>query len=277
MTDTIYSDLAQGFDALATEYDRLYGPGGNAVMDWYRQQNLAILEETFPPASVLLEIGCGTGQEALHLAQRGYQLTATDISPKMIAITRNKAKEAGLDGRITAVTTPAGRLGDLTDEKRFDGAYASFGSLNCEPDLASLATALDRLLRPGGYFICSVMSRFSPFETVWYLSHLQMGKAIRRLRPGWQQATLQRPANGRQPLNVPTRYLSVGQVATAFSPTFTLEKTRSLGLLIPPPYLDHLYRQGGRWWGAMASLERRMSGRWPWRLMGDHLILVLKK
>ena len=82
-----HSDLAQAFDVIAPGYDAAYGPQANRVMAWMRAENLALLEATFAVGAHLLEIGCGTGEEAIHLAGHGRTVLATDISPARVAIT----------------------------------------------------------------------------------------------------------------------------------------------------------------------------------------------
>src|SRR5437868_2151773 len=42
------------------------------------------------PGSRVLEIGCGTGQATLALAERGYRVTAIDLGAEMAAIARRK-------------------------------------------------------------------------------------------------------------------------------------------------------------------------------------------
>ncbi|MGD8966782.1 MAG: class I SAM-dependent methyltransferase [Anaerolineae bacterium] len=269
-----YLETAQAFDTVAPDYDAVYGPGGNAVMSWMRRESLALLKATFPPDSRLLEIGCGTGEEAVALARAGHQVLATDISPRMAAHTAAKACTAGLGGRVTALALPAGALAALRPRAPFDGAYASFGALNCEPQLGRLAVALHRLLRPGGAFVCSVMARWCLFEIAWFSLHGHPAIAFRRLRPGWQSA----PVAGCHgtAVSVFTRYLSVGDVARAFDPSFDLERTMALPLLLPPPYLDEFYRQRRRLFDRLQPWERRLRGRWPFRCWGDHIALVLR-
>ena len=266
---------SQAFDAVAPDYDAVYGPEGNAVMTWLRQESLALLKATFPPGSRLLEIGCGTGDEALHLARRRHTVLATDISPAMAAQTQSKARAAGLAGRVTALAVPAGGLATLRPRRPFDGAYASFGTLNCEPDLDAVAAALARLLRPGGRFVCSMMARWCPFEVAWFLLHARPRAAFRRLRRGWQSMPVAGEA-GRQ-ASVAARYLSVGDVARAFGPALVVERTLSLALLLPPPYLDDVFRRHRRLFARLEGWERRLRERWPWRTMGDHVALVLRK
>jgi len=52
------------------------------------------------PNDRVLEVGCGTGALALRCARRGAQLTAVDISPRMLAVARRRASAAGLSDRI---------------------------------------------------------------------------------------------------------------------------------------------------------------------------------
>lgn len=244
-------------------------------MHWMRDENLALLRSTFPPKARLLEIGCGTGEEAIQLAGQGYTVVATDISPRMVAVARNKGNEASLSARLSFLTRPAAGLVDIGSPATFDGAYASFGGLNCEPDLKAVADALGSLLKPGASFVCSVMSHLCPFELAWYTFHLRPSIALRRWRGGWQKATI----SGRDHVRaeVPIRYLSAAQLTTAFDSYFELEKSLSLGLLLPPPYLDHLFRESSRLWDRVIILERWLRVRWPWRGMGDHIALVMRK
>lgn len=50
--------------------------------------------------ATVLDIGCGTGSDAIELARRGFRVTAIDIVPLAIQAARAKALEAGQLGRI---------------------------------------------------------------------------------------------------------------------------------------------------------------------------------
>lgn len=268
-------DTARAFDAVASHYDAAYGPQGNAVMTWMRGESLELLKATFPHGSSLLEIGCGTGEEAVALARAGRSVLATDISPKMAAIAQAKAQAAGLGDRVTALATSAGGVGSLQPTSPFDGAYASFGALNCEPHLERLGAALTRLIRPGGAFVCSVMGRYCPFEMAWFLLHGRLRLAFRRLDPSWQSASVAGPES--VVAHVVTRYLTVKDLKRALSSTFAVEQTRSLPLLLPPPYLDGVFQKYRGLFDVLEPVERHLSRRWPWRLLGDHIALVLRR
>ena len=266
-----YAQVAQAFDRASSNYDVLYQD--NPVMAWMRQESLAVLRATFPPASHLLEIGCGTGDEALALSREGYRLVATDVSQGMIEAARAKAASAGAQG-VTWRVLGTGRLDRLLAEygpASFDGAYASFGALNCEPELAQVAETLSRLLRPGRKLVCSVMNRWCAWEIGWELLHLRPRRAFRRMSRGWLNAGLASPGGS---LQVPVLYYTPSELARLVAPHFQVAWDRGLPVLLPPPYLAHLVMRHPAWFQRLEGLERRLRGRFPFRLLGDHFLMV---
>src|SRR5215470_8736151 len=94
------ADTQVAFDSVAADYD---GPSGNnALIQRLRAQTLAAVMRSAPAGGRLLDLGCGTGLDAAYLAARGYQVTATDWSPAMVARARQRAIAAGLGGRLEA-------------------------------------------------------------------------------------------------------------------------------------------------------------------------------
>ena len=59
------------------------------------------VDAQFRPGMRVLELGCGTGEDAIHFARRGVCVCGTDLSREMLSITRRKADAAGLAERIT--------------------------------------------------------------------------------------------------------------------------------------------------------------------------------
>ena len=273
---TSYDETSRAFDALAPGYDSLYGPGENAVMAWMRRESLQLLRSTFAEGSHLLEIGCGTGDEAVALARSDRTVVATDVSPRMVSMARAKAAAAGVEDRVTAVALPAAGVGLLRPTRPFDGAYASFGALNCEPDLAGLSTSLARLVAPGSAFICSVMPPCCPFEIAWFLLHGRPRNALRRFRDHWQIADIGQDREGAR-LSVSTRFVSLRDLRTALEPDFAFRRVISLGLLLPPTYLDPVFRRHRRLFSTLEQLERILRARWPWRTWGDHIAAVFRR
>jgi 2-polyprenyl-3-methyl-5-hydroxy-6-metoxy-1,4-benzoquinol methylase len=93
--------------------------------------------------STVLEIGCGTGQLTELLAGYGFELTAIDIGPSMIA-----AAQSQLEG--SAVSFHASSFEDLAAaDETFDLIIASAAFHWIDPEVRFVKSA--RLLRPGGW------------------------------------------------------------------------------------------------------------------------------
>jgi 2-polyprenyl-3-methyl-5-hydroxy-6-metoxy-1,4-benzoquinol methylase len=61
-------------------------PTVEMIADLFQKENV----------KTVLDLGCGMGRHSIYLAKRGFSVTATDISPKGIEVTTQKAKREGL-------------------------------------------------------------------------------------------------------------------------------------------------------------------------------------
>ncbi len=120
--------------------------------DWKvveRQQFLVLLQQE--GKITLLEIGAGTGKDALFFQESGLRVVCTDLSPAMIALCRAKGLEAYVMDFLSLDFAPAS----------FDAIYA----LNCLLHVpgAALPAVLQNirdLLRPAGLFFLGVYGGF---------------------------------------------------------------------------------------------------------------------
>ena len=105
--------------------------------------------ETTPPGKAL-DLGCGTGTNAITMARSGWQVTGVDFIPSAIRRARRKAAAAGLTiDFIQASVTELDRLGDPFDFILDIGCL--FG-LN-QPDRQQYAAHLVRLTKPGTWYM----------------------------------------------------------------------------------------------------------------------------
>lgn len=104
----------------------------------------------------VLDVGAGAGPHALELQDRGFAVTAIDISPSAVALMQRRGIE---DARQCDVIGDAGMSGaavsgtDILDGERFDTVLMLMNGLGVAGDLAQLGPLLDRLLvllEPGG-------------------------------------------------------------------------------------------------------------------------------
>jgi SAM-dependent methyltransferase len=267
--DATQSRLLQtrdAFDSVAADYD---GPrGNNAPIQDMRSEMWRMLDTTFGRGSRILDIGCGTGLDAVRMARLGCAVTATDWSPRMIERTRQRATAERV--HLHALALGAHELGQLSESAEFDGAYSNLGALNCVPDLAAVAQQCARLLRPSGLLVFAVIGRICPWEIGHYA-----------LRANWKRIGV-RFADGMVPVGmnkrvVWTHYYTPREFYRPFARLFARQSSHSLGLLVPPPYLTSLRERHFAWYERLRQLERR-AGSWPGlRNLGDHFLMVMRK
>jgi SAM-dependent methyltransferase len=193
--------MSSPFDTLAPAYHELWTdtPEGRSQ----RQRVWDVIEPLFLPGSRVLDLGCGIGDDALHLRQRGVTVDAIDASEQMVAIARSRGVAARL-GSIESLTASTGFL-------------SNFGALNCLTSLGPLASALASVLPPNAPAVLCVMGRFSLRETIHYLLRFDLARAARR----WRGHAIWR--------DIPIRYWSAREIRRAFHPHFRLERRIPIG------------------------------------------------
>ncbi len=270
---TQYQRAADGFDRVAAVYDSLYGAQGeNATVRFMKSENWEIVSAALGDCQRVLELGCGTGEDAVTLARAGKYVVATDISPAMAEAAAVRAQDAGLKDRLQVRVATAGRAEPLIEEfgaGSFDAVYSGF-TLMYEPDLAAVGRGMAALLRPGGKFVVAVLSRGCLWETAWWFLHGHPIGAFRR----WQRWTKTQIGAGQKILS---NYYSPGQLSRYFAPAFTLKQATALLLIRPMPFLDPLYLKHRAFFDRLMPLERRIR-EWPvFNGLGYAFVAVFQK
>jgi SAM-dependent methyltransferase len=119
------------------------------------------LDRYLPPAGSILEIGAATGGYTLDLAQRGYQVTAVDLSPVLLAESRRILEQASLESRVQYQVADARDLSSVVG-KDYD-AVMVMGPLYHLTEQADRILALEQAcsqLRSGGVLFSSFISRY---------------------------------------------------------------------------------------------------------------------
>lgn len=200
------SGTTSPFQQIAPQYAALWSdtPRGRAQ----REQVWREIDDLFHPEDRVLDLGCGTGDDAVHLAARGVNVLGIDSAPGMVEIARTR----GVDATQMAIENLAPLSGP------FDAVLSNFGALNCVADLGALETALARLVRPHGSLALCVMSRFC-WRSVC-------------LRKDWRHV-LQRWSGQTRWRGIDVYYRRAGSIARIFAPHFEWQRRVSIG------YGDH--------------------------------------
>jgi ubiquinone/menaquinone biosynthesis C-methylase UbiE len=147
--------MGMTFDEQAALYDRWYATPLGQMVDRVEKETLfALLPEV--QGQRVLEVGCGTGNISLTLAQRGAAVVGLDRSGPMLARAQGKARGEGL--AITWVKGLASRLPFA--EESFDGVICVL-ALDFMADREGALQEMVRVLRPGGFLSVAVLNRFS--------------------------------------------------------------------------------------------------------------------
>jgi SAM-dependent methyltransferase len=228
------------------------------------------LDMTFAPGSRLLDLGCGTGLDAVRMATLGHQVTALDWSPEMVRRTAARAAHAQLSARVQALAVGAHELERLEAAGSYDGAYSNLGPLNCVPDLAAVAAQCARLLKSGGALVFTVIGRVCP----WELAHYARRRRWARIGVRYARGAVPVGMNGE---TIWTRYYAPREFYRPFRQQFALTHFRGLCVFAPPPYLTWVREHHPRMHQRLWRLDRRVCG-WPLlRSLGDHFLIVMQK
>jgi SAM-dependent methyltransferase len=101
----------------------------------------------------LCDLGCGQGRVARYLADQGARVVGVDLSGALLAIARRD--EAAAPRGVRYLRDDAQGLRAIRD-RVFDGVVCHMALMDI-PDLAPTVGAVARVLRPGGWFVCSIL------------------------------------------------------------------------------------------------------------------------
>jgi SAM-dependent methyltransferase len=240
------------FDQLASSYDKLWtlSPAGRHQRDavW------RVLDPLVRPGDLMLDLGCGTGEDALHFLSCGLHVHAIDASAEMIRIARSK----GVDAQHLAVESIQKLRGG------YDFALSNFGVFNCIRELECTAVALAELICPGGWFALCTIGCSCLWEVCHFARHGNFRKAFRRWHAGGVRSSL----------GVDVYYPTIHQLAHSFRRNFRLVRWLAVGLCVPPSYVSCLSAATVE---KLAHLDRRLAPCPVLRALADHRLLLFRR
>ena len=261
------SSASAVFDGIAERYDDIFTH--TTIGRLQRQSVWDVLASTFSRGQHILELNCGTGEDALFLGARGISVTACDLSTRMIQVAQRRKLQIKAGANVEFQVLANENLTEVGGGHLFDGALSNFSGLNCVEDMRRVAASLGALLRPMARLLICLSTRVCAWEMLWYLASGDIRKACRRI-PGHTIATV-------DGFTVQVWYPTLRQTRKQFAPWFHLRSVRAVGLFVPPSYAERWAQRHKHGVAACGKLDR-LLGRLPvLRTIGDHMLLEFER
>ncbi|WP_341225359.1 class I SAM-dependent methyltransferase [uncultured Arcticibacterium sp.] len=260
------------FDYIAQDYDQTFT--NTLVGKAQRKLVWAYLDKVLVDKEIsVLELNCGTGEDAVWLARKGHKVMATDISEAMVNQVELKAIKNDLLEVLSFQVFDIKDINEFFDEQKFDLIFSNFGGFNClSPENLTIFfdTKLPKLLKPDGKFIGVIMPKLCIWESVFFLSTLQFSKVFRRFSKRPLEANL---GNGS---SVKTWYYAPKDIAKVLPCTLKVSHKQPIGFFVPPSYVNGAFEKKTTFLRFLESLES-LAIKIPFlSKMSDHFLIEIK-
>ncbi|WP_299763700.1 class I SAM-dependent methyltransferase [uncultured Dokdonia sp.] len=257
--------MENNFDIHAQNYDVVFTH--SVIGKAQRDQVYAYLKKELDTKSQLrvLELNCGTGEDAVYLHKQGHHVIATDISEEMITVAKSKHQD------ITFQTLDITTITPTTFDQKFDLIFSNFGGLNCLSDvqLKTFLRTSEALLTDQGKLVMVIMPKNTLWERFYFLLKFQFKNAFRRNTTKAIYANV-------EGVQVPTWYYNPKDVVH-FAEAYIQPKTiKPIGIAIPPSYLEPYFKNKPRFMKLLITLESWFQKPF-WAKYADHFLISFEK
>lgn len=261
---------AEAFNNAAKGYDHDFTFSSVGIEQ--RKRVLHYYKKYLPPSpSAILELNCGTGEDAMFLASKGYSITSTDVSEKMIEIAERK--KAGSE-----IVSPDFKVLDMVEistiigENNYQSVVSNFGGVNCiDPnEINDMSKNLATGLSKGNKVILVVMGTGCLWDKLYYFfkKGYKVAKSRRRNSP------IEVPVENQL---VKTWFYKPSELVNLFKSDFDKIHLHPIGLFIPPSYLNNWFKNKKFILSVLVLLEKFFSYAGFMANRADHYILVLQR
>ncbi|WP_445505425.1 class I SAM-dependent methyltransferase [Niallia sp. 03091] len=125
------------------------------------QVNWHYIKKYIPKTGCVLDNGAGPGKYSMELANEGYKVTLTDLTPKLVEIAKDKAKELDLEGQFDGFYAADARELNMLKEEQFDASLmlGPMYHLQEENDRIKAVKELNRVTKKNGIVFVAFMPR----------------------------------------------------------------------------------------------------------------------
>ncbi|MDP5001610.1 MAG: class I SAM-dependent methyltransferase [Flavobacterium sp.] len=251
------------FDPAAKNYDTHFTH--SEIGKLQRKMVYGNLQNKLKKVKKLLEINCGTGEDAIWLAKQGIEVTATDISEEMIAIAQSKSSGKNPNFNVLDINKISKK------SEKFDMIFSNFGGLNCltKSELELFFNSAKGVLSDNGKMCLVIMSKNTLCETLYFLLKLDFKNAFRRKRE-----VVFANVEGEK---VATYYYNPKDIVHLCQSNFEIVETKPIGFFIPPSYLEPFFKNKKSLLYGLDTLENKIRNWSFLSKFADHYIITLQK
>jgi len=258
------------FDDIAEQYDLLFTRSLTGMEQ--RKIIWRYLQRSVFPGMEVLEVNCGTGEDAFYLSGLECKVTATDASSGMIMQCLKKQKpEVGAFAPVF-IQASINELDTVLGEKKFDLVFSNFSGLNCldHNELQKTAALFHSFLRPDRKMIFVVFGTKCVWEKFYFFLKGKNNEINRRNRNG--PVFIEFMNSGMQIF-----YYSPAEIRKHFEKYFKCIDIKPVGLVIPPTYLERFFEHRKILFKILTFAERLTEKFSLLSNLADHYLIEFRK
>jgi SAM-dependent methyltransferase len=253
--------LQEAFDKSSNSYDTDFTYTKIGMEQ--RKQVYYQLNKEIKNCSSVLEVNCGTGEDAIYFSKRGMRVVATDISTKMV----EKAKTKVVGGNVKFEVCNAIAIDKISGT--YDFVFSNFGGLNClsEIELIQFSKMTALKLESKGKLIMVFISSNCFIEKVYFK---MKSRAIRRQEQHGVETIIENQ-------KFMTYYYSPEKLIKLFSNQFKVINIKPIGFFVPPSYFENKVASRPLLFRLFVKLDNFIKN-WSWLAnRADHFYISFEK
>lgn len=259
---------AEAFTKQSRVFDQLYND--DLIIQYKRKRVREHILKYAESECNMLELNCGSGEDAIFFAKKGFTVHATDVSTGMLEVLKQKIYSTGYNDKISFEECSFTELECLQVKQSFDYVYSNFGGLNCTTELEKVLSSLNAVVSPGGTVTLVIISKFCLWETLM----LFKGKFKTAFRRFFSDKGRKAHVEGNF---FKCWYYSPSFIKKHLQTDFDLLRIEGLCTIVPPSYIENF---GEKYPGVFSFLKKKegqLKAKWPWNRIGDYFIISLRK
>jgi len=260
-------EIQTPFDALAETYEQQFVHLRIGQMQRQLVWNYLLPLVNKRPLRIL-ELNCGTGEDAARLASMGHSVIATDASSKMIA--QCTIKMGDRQENLQFVRSSFEEIKSNFTGHQFDLIFSNFAGINCidKNEILQLQNDAWDLLSEDGHIFLVALSKACIWEFLFYTMQGNLSTATRR----WKNPARFETESGAMDIF----YYGPSVMKKLFH-GFDLSKLAPVGFFVPPSYLENHIPSGAKWLNKLFDWDQSLQ---HWSILSnfaDHYCMELKK